>query len=1014
MINRAITTAAFDTVGLDALGPASGQLASLWAEDAPTFDATAMTMTVTSPARWHAMVGGVVVWTRAGAPGLTDASGTALTGELALVRFHPQAVLRLRELARLRFDGGAVRATRPLPVSAVIVGGTPPPELADLSETGSLPPDLVAAGDPISGGTVSFHDIRGLIIDPVAVACVFRDLMQGFPSLLRNGAGTTVDLTNPTGGAIATAAGLATGRRLHLIDLFGRPWSDEADRDGVRLGTGARLGAGPHDWGADALTPTGPTIRVGLLPDGTLLGTALTAPPLSTAGTPTPSLPREFFRVAVVDAPLHLAGNRSGRDVHGVPAADEATRREVAPPVREGDVSLLTTGQAVLGGANEIVGLPGIELVVSPRIANDVDLPAARAERWPASPAPTTAVEDLAGSTVERARRDATAAYVGDTADVVVTWPAGALPGEAFVRVFPRVDPGPAIVPLALSEFSRRGDGASGIALAATGLSVLLTDPFRVRGGARPADPTLIFDLLIVSRGPSGLRARLLGSLTVEIGTGGTAPPRPTVTNEFAAVPDDRKGICPAPVLGLPPTAPASETDPVLAAFGEAAPRESPRLWTMARTDALIAGHDGATPGTWRALLSPAIFDARSLRGDPRLGSPGVPAGPEEYAPGVRVTGALAQLVARAALRRTHHLVRRLPELNDTRWDPIPGAVGGVTGAVLQSVADTVESPELRAALTTAVADNLPVTWNDVIALIGPMLPPNMASLVGAIPTPTAGDRWVEEMRREAMAAHHGRRDTQYSLRWALAHARQLVYIESALLSATGLGGDPHEVDLIALLTSRLGSQKDLRVVLVLPKRMPFGPGYESFAQRLHLARNAAVQALVAAGGRRVVVYHPVGFPGRPEQLRGMLAVVDDVWMLAGTSTFSRRGLTFDGGVDLTVVGHELADGVCRTIRDVRRDAMARQLGLRPPTLGSGETADPRWARLADQRSAFELFRETLDNGGEGEIEALWPGLPEAELPAVDVQLADPDGRDAPALLSAFASVLASLGPDRL
>ena len=94
MINRAITTAAFDTVGLDALGPASGQLASLWAEDAPTFDATAMTMTVTSPARWHAMVGGVVVWTRAGAPGLTDASGTALTGELALMRFHPQAVLR--------------------------------------------------------------------------------------------------------------------------------------------------------------------------------------------------------------------------------------------------------------------------------------------------------------------------------------------------------------------------------------------------------------------------------------------------------------------------------------------------------------------------------------------------------------------------------------------------------------------------------------------------------------------------------------------------------------------------------------------------------------------------------------------------------------------------------------------------------------------------------------------------------------------------------------------------------
>ena len=284
---------------------------------------------------------------------------------------------------------------------------------------------------------------------------------------------------------------------------------------------------------------------------------------------------------------------------------------------------------------------------------------------------------------------------MGDTADVVVTWPAGALPGEAFVRVFPRVDPGPAIVPLALSEFSRRGDGAAGVALAATGLSVLLTDPFRVRGGARPADPTLIFDLLIVSRGLGGPRARLLGSLTAEVGTGGTAPPQPTVTNEFAAVPDDRKGICPAPVLGLPPTAPASGTDPVLAAFGEAAPRIAAPMddGPQRRPGRRARRRD---PGTWTSLPGPAILDARSLRGDPRQGSPGVPAGPEEYAPGVRVTGALAQLVARAALRRTHHLARRLPELDDPRWDPTPAAVGGVTGAALQSVADTVESPEFR------------------------------------------------------------------------------------------------------------------------------------------------------------------------------------------------------------------------------------------------------------------------------------------------------------------------------
>jgi hypothetical protein len=64
--------------------------------------------------------------------------------------------------------------------------------------------------------------------------------------------------------------------------------------------------------------------------------------------------------------------------------------------------------------------------------------------------------------------------------------------------------------------------------------------------------------------------------------------------------------------------------------------------------------------------------------------------------------------------------------------------------------------------------------------------------------------------------------------------------------------------------------------------------------------------------------------------------------------------------------------------------------------------------------SAFEVVREILDRGGDGLVEALWRGLPEADLPALDARIADPDGRGFPAISGIFASVLAGLGDTRV
>ena len=1024
MITPPVATAAFEASGLDAMGIASGQLAAQWAEAAPTFEATPLTLTCSGPARWRAPAGGMLHWSVFGAPDLTDAGGRPLELLVAVLRLHPQTVLRLRRLVGARFDGRTDgRAGRPVPVCAAIRDGQAPPEIGDVGlDDPPLPPLFAPTGTPLTFGRLTFHDEQGLIVDPVAVACMFRDLMRGLPALRRPDAGAAGDLegSGGTAGAIGGVCALASGRRVHLVDLFGRPWAARPGGAGVRLGTGASLGAGPHDWPdgqtLQATSATGP-VRFGLSPQGALAATAVSPPALPAtpvpAGSPAPVLDREFFRVAVADLELHLLGNRGADEVAGVPAPDAATRGEPLPVVRQGGVDFLVDGQATLGAVTEVAGLAGFRLAVSPELVTDVAFPVDRTRRWPAEPPPTETALDLDAATAARARSDPTAAYIGTTADVVVTWPAGALPAQAHVRLFPRVDPGPAIVPLAEIDFSRRGDGGAGIATAA-GLALRMGDPFRVGSETRPSAPNLLVDLLIVTRGPGGVQGRLFGGLSLAVADGAAEPPSPPASNGLAALPDQQRGLGPSPLLGVRSSQPASGTDPVLALLDLATPREAARFRTMARTESVAAGHDGGVPGSWTAVLTPGFLSGRSVRDDTRLGNPGHPAGPEEHAPGIRLTGALALDLARAALHRTHHLSVRLQELADARWDDPPAPAGTAFGAVLSNVAETVEAPELTV-LPAGVLTNLPNDWTQLMNQVSSLLPASLSGLPTAAPTPPAGDRWVKELKRDAHAADHGRRDTQWALRWALSRARTLVYVETALFGETGSVAD-HEraVDLVELLRARLREEPNLRVVVVLPKRIPFAPGYESFAQRHHLRRNTGLADMASPAIDRVIAYHPVGFPGRPEVRRGSLVVVDDVWALAGTSTWSRRGLTFDGSVDVAFVGAALRDGVSTGVADLRRAAMARVLGVAPPAPGSADTPDPRWVQLAQPLPAFRLMADTLNSGGDGLLEPLWPGLPETDLPALDASIADPDGRGFAAVLQLFAGVLADLGPSRV
>ncbi|MCD0449351.1 hypothetical protein LO762_09135 [Actinocorallia sp. API 0066] len=129
--------------------------------------------------------------------------------------------------------------------------------------------------------------------------------------------------------------------------------------------------------------------------------------------------------------------------------------------------------------------------------------------------------------------------------------------------------------------------------------------------------------------------------------------------------------------------------------------------------------------------------------------------------------------------------------------------------------------------------------------------------------------------------------------------------------------------------------------------------------------------------------------PGRPSRIETTTVIVDDVWALVGTSTFRRRGLTFDGSTDLALTDTVLEEGACPSLRDFRRTLLATRLGI-PPL--SGALADPRHVRLADGAEMVPLIRDQLLAGEQSRVEPLWPGTRRAA--ALPQDLADPDGAE--------------------
>ncbi|MGD1859189.1 MAG: hypothetical protein ACFB0E_04370 [Leptolyngbyaceae cyanobacterium] len=1013
--------------GLDALGLTVPTLSSVWSRSpvaASAYDSAALTLTLAA-ADVRAPFRGIL--TEASTPALwSDVSGRALTGPAAVLRLHPEAARRLERIATARYGDPLIL---PVPV-AMVVRTIAPPDPTSALNWYLAGESLGLAGDNVS---LSFHDARGLIIDPIAVAAMFADLLTWRPALnMTEDAAATGD--------VADIAELATGVLCHVIDPHG--WAYRTTHDAAVLkiinesgeqqsaleeslfnwAVGDLLGRANDDDPTpevpdDAPPPPLPPLQWGWATNGILSRQSLSLPTLPEGV----NLSRQFLRVMAVDLDWHLLGNRSDSEIASgdttIPGDDDRIPDYVLPQVRQAvpNFEYLVDGMAVLSAANEMaMGFPPADtdvlaLTVSPEIDPSLAVP------------PGVDVGMAPLNNVDPTQNLSAQWQVGSSLDVILTLPAGAVPEGTHVRVFPRQFV--MIRTIGQQASFKRGDGGAAIAQAGD-TAIRLVNPLALDDDTVPNPAYLTIDIVLVnSTGQRRLFSAI--SVTVEGSTewtdnlsdfGGQA-----ILSEGSGIGGlqsafSSRAIAPTPLFGVPNSSPPAEPNPNLSGIGqlvrrlasEEQPRQGPHLPTQARFETILAL--GAATGDdeqlrWNALLTGARWAWESRSARPELGNPGNPAGPDIHATGIRCDGQLAYDLAFHALKRSQSII---PLAADSlgwlitsagdNWDaPDPDSSGTVSAAMLETIAPFCDSPALSAleirSLDVSIQDRINALITTITTALSPPITIDPADI---------NVKNEEEIRprlqREIATAKYGQRDALWSLRRALGQARELIYIESPTFARTAHpGGEalPHEIDLVNVIAERLNADPRLKVILCLPRHPDFAPERDNWELAAINHRTEALNTLLATvPPDRVAAFHPVGFPGRSTAIRSTTIIVDDIWCIVGTSHLRRRGMTFDGGVDVVSFDREVVNGYSSQIARFRQLLMATKLGVTEPTQPSNTSA--LWVRLAWPESAFDVVADLLRQGGLGRCNPIWAGPTEMadDFIATELNLADPDGVD--------------------
>ena len=877
-------------------------------------------------------------------------------------------------------------------------------------------PGLYHPGDELHiQGNLTLHDEEGIVIDPVAVAAVFNVLINTHSTLEYKELGTTSVTTaaNRQINTIAQSGG--NQKRVFCTDIYNKPFSVGSNFTNLTLAAGGSLftltnpsnpiGKGS---GADAL------LQMGLSTNG-LLSDTLNYPSSSV------SLIRDFIRIKIANWTAHLLGE--------IPVAEPVRAQNVLPEVRDNEtIGFCLTGNECLGEINRILSnAPNEQMLVSTILANDYEVPpipdGTGNHLWPSFS------QGIAGSTAPIAANlentlIKTAHFITDATthntDVYFELNSPDLQNGWAIRVFTRV--------FHPDGRETRGNGAGGI-VRNNLVAFKLRDPLRIdrpyAAVTLPPNALLMVDMVVVNSA-TPIQSRRFGNIVTNIAAAAALSSAEQAnllsgTNSSNGVAN--RAESPSGFLGVrtspqPINAITNIGSYLLASGSDVQPRLAPTLPTQSRLEGLAAGVAGSA---WSALCSGLRLNQESRENLITLGNPGSPGGNDTHTVGITSTGGrLAYDLARAALRRTQNFSVRMNRLiNDTDYVlPSAPASSGRTfvAAVLQTIAKKTESPRLEEHQQTMT--NLPSDAASLATQIQDLLnndtqpawlPTALKSqfktaLTGTLSTADT-QLGLQELRREYAASLFGRRDTFYALKKAFENAQQFIYIETTLFGPTKYpnvsGGVPPVDDLIEVLKQQLLSKPGLKLILCLAQEITANRGYENIAQLHKSNRNAAVLRLLGSLNatthryerqNQVVAFHPLAFPGRPMRINSHCVLVDDVWGLCGSSGISQRSLYFDGSTDVVFCDKQLRNGKSLALANFRRNLMLQYIRSDNalPNL-----PDANVVFLQNGRSAFELLRTLVDNGGSGMIKPFAletaPTVSPSELAALE-NLADPNG----------------------
>lgn len=199
----------------------------------------------------------------------------------------------------------------------------------------------------------------------------------------------------------------------------------------------------------------------------------------------------------------------------------------------------------------------------------------------------------------------------------------------------------------------------------------------------------------------------------------------------------------------------------------------------------------------------------------------------------------------------------------------------------------------------------------------------------------------------------------------ALSNARHYVYLEDqyfvepdfvALLIARLTNPDPNLRlrRLFVIVPHILGDQEVVDAIYHHKRRQHLISIQQAVRNRLALDRGGIDPASVPQEDvdKIFTLAHLEHPSGTEIYLHAKHMIVDDIWMVVGSSNFSRRGMTYETEIGVTITDAEVEDGVRKIVRDHRIRLWAEHLRL----------DRSHWHRLLDPIAGAELLRQALEN----------------------------------------------------